>query len=275
MDGWVDWYKRVERAHGSTWQITYITDALTLSLSPMEKNDNLLRSIGYFWSDSLNCFLFSSGPMTPTLMDVSMILGLDVHSSCPTPFTLTECSYKKIVDKTTTVPACHAYVVAEHFENPSFFRLDIFRLDEETRAIFGTMISPCLLPVSMSTSNRINKPGYEFYQPVLVARQFGLNQTSLRLIIHEKILSRADLVEPLVASKAYTIFSELKLHVPEDLEFANTADGFSIWWDFWKSHLFRQAITSALSSIDPNYQATPEEVMSFHPFKFCSLSLNP
>jgi len=78
-----------------------------------------------------------------------------------------------------------------------------------------------------------------------------------------------------VASKAYTIFSELKLHVPEDLEFANTADGFSIWWDFWKSHLFQQAITSALSSIDPNYQATPEEVMSFHPFKLCSLSLNP
>ena len=39
--------------------------------------------------------------MTPTLMDVAMILGLDIHSSCPSAFDLSECSYK-IVDKSTT-----------------------------------------------------------------------------------------------------------------------------------------------------------------------------
>ena len=68
----------------------------------MEKDDNLLRSIGYFWSDSLNCFLFGSGPMTPTLMDVIMILGLDVQSTCPSPFHLIECPHKKIVEKGST-----------------------------------------------------------------------------------------------------------------------------------------------------------------------------
>ena len=101
MDGWVEWYNRVERAHSSSWQTTCIADVLTLSLSPMEKDDNLLRSIGYFWSDSLNCFLFGFGPMTPTLMDVVMILGLDVHSTCPSPFFLTECPHKKIVEKSS------------------------------------------------------------------------------------------------------------------------------------------------------------------------------
>jgi len=79
------------------------------------------------------------------------------------------------------------HMPSKQFENPSFFRLDIFSTDEETRAIFGIMATPCLLPVSMSTGNRINKPGYESYQPVLAARQLGLNQTSPRLIIHEKI----------------------------------------------------------------------------------------
>ncbi|WVZ83450.1 hypothetical protein U9M48_030596 [Paspalum notatum var. saurae] len=76
MEGWVDWYKRVEQAHGSIWQVTRIADALTLSLAPMDKDDNLLRSIGYFWSNSLNYFLFGSGPMTPTLMDVAMVKHL-------------------------------------------------------------------------------------------------------------------------------------------------------------------------------------------------------
>ena len=42
--------------------------------------------------------MFGCGPMTPTLIDAVMILGLDIHSTCPSPFALTECSHK-IVDK--------------------------------------------------------------------------------------------------------------------------------------------------------------------------------
>ncbi|KAK1693775.1 hypothetical protein QYE76_010472 [Lolium multiflorum] len=41
------------------------------------KNENILKTIGYFWSDALNCFMFGHGPMTPTLLDVAMITGLD------------------------------------------------------------------------------------------------------------------------------------------------------------------------------------------------------
>ena len=94
------------------------------------------------------------------------------------------------------------------------------------------MAIPCLLPVSMSTGNRINKPGYESYQPVLAARQLGLNQTSSRLIIHEKIQSRGDISDSLVATKAYSIFSDLELSIPGTMEFVYTADGFDRWWDF-------------------------------------------
>ena len=57
-----------------------IADALSLSLSPLDKDENLLKTIGYFWSDALNYFLFGHGPMTPTLLDVTMITGLDISS---------------------------------------------------------------------------------------------------------------------------------------------------------------------------------------------------
>jgi hypothetical protein len=127
-EGWVAWYNRVARVHQSTWEAIGIADALSLSLSPLEKNENLLKTIGYFWSDALNCFSFGHSLMTPTLMDVVMIT----------------------------------------------FRLDNFVADDSTRHLYSIMIHPCFLPLGMSTSNRIIKPSYESYQPVVAARQFGL-----------------------------------------------------------------------------------------------------
>jgi hypothetical protein len=91
----VTWYNRVAKTNHSTWETIGIADALSLSLSPLEKNENLLKTIGYFWSDALNCFLFGHRPMTPTLVDVVMIAGLDISSSYPSAFKLsskTECT---------------------------------------------------------------------------------------------------------------------------------------------------------------------------------------
>jgi hypothetical protein len=63
-------------------------------LSPLEKNENLLETIGYIWSNAVNCFLFGHWPMTPTLLDVVMITGLDISSSCPSAFRLPEVPFK-------------------------------------------------------------------------------------------------------------------------------------------------------------------------------------
>src|SRR5512141_1102759 len=35
----------------------------------------------YFWSNTINAFLFNQGHITPTLIDITMITGLDVTSS--------------------------------------------------------------------------------------------------------------------------------------------------------------------------------------------------
>jgi hypothetical protein len=59
-----------------------IADALSLSLSPPDKNENLLKTIGYFWSDD------------PTLMDVVMITGLDVASPSPSSYNLLKVPFR-------------------------------------------------------------------------------------------------------------------------------------------------------------------------------------
>jgi hypothetical protein len=82
------------RVHQSTWETIGIADALSLSLSPLDKNEKFLKTIGYFWSDALNYFLFGHSPMTPTPMDVVMITGLDIASPSPSTYSLPEVHFR-------------------------------------------------------------------------------------------------------------------------------------------------------------------------------------
>jgi hypothetical protein len=93
-EGWVSWYNRMVRVHKSTWEAIGIADTLSLSLFPLDKNENLLKTISYFWSDALNYFLFGYSPMTPTLMDVVMITGLDIASPRPSTYNLPEVPFR-------------------------------------------------------------------------------------------------------------------------------------------------------------------------------------
>ena len=47
----------------------------------MERNDSLLISTSYFWSNTLNAFVFGHGPMTITLADIYMLTGLRITGS--------------------------------------------------------------------------------------------------------------------------------------------------------------------------------------------------
>ena len=44
----------------------------------MERNDSFLIVASYFWSNTLNAFVFGHGPMTITLADVYMLSGLRI-----------------------------------------------------------------------------------------------------------------------------------------------------------------------------------------------------
>jgi hypothetical protein len=415
----VAWYNRVSKTHYATWETIGIADALSLSLSPLEKNENILKTIGYFWSDALNCFMFGHGPMTPTLLDVAMITGLDIASPSPSafklpkvPFTLsskkectswgaylnrymktkgpvterehtaflnfwlehfifcgpslaptknylslayelakgtqlglgklflgevyrslqlmsvklfsrktvktggpwwfiqlwaqlyfqhqipdfpslTTCTFPDVNGKDIRCtsygqalyglpgsrlipkeaagwfkiffqgldnPLFLPYTESANFENPISFRLDDFADDASTQHLYSIMIRPCFLPVGMSTSNRIIKPGYECYQPVVVARQLGLGQVPPHFFLHHLTASRAELPDIITGQRCYTFFDALAIPIPRDLRFSFTTDGFETWWSMWKTHVFRRALGPLLRELDAEYDIPADQV---------------
>jgi hypothetical protein len=70
-----------DSAKTSNWDSLRIAHCLELSLAETPKNENLLIAACHFWSNGVNAFLFGHGPMSPTLVDVYMITGLDVTGS--------------------------------------------------------------------------------------------------------------------------------------------------------------------------------------------------
>jgi len=52
-----------------------------LSIADMERKESLLIASSYFWSDTLNIFLFGHSPASPTLADVLILTGLDISTA--------------------------------------------------------------------------------------------------------------------------------------------------------------------------------------------------
>jgi hypothetical protein len=106
------------------------------------------------------------------------------------------------------------------------FRLANFAHDADTRRLYSIMVRPCLLPVGMSTSNRIIKLGYEFYQPVVATRQLGLGQVPPHFLLHFLTSNRVDLPDAVTTQRRYSLFSDLPLSVPANLVFTSSAVDF-------------------------------------------------
>jgi hypothetical protein len=102
-------------------------------------------------------------------------------------------SWFKVFYRGLDNPLFFPYAASDNFENLITFRLDNFANDDSTRHLYSIMIRPCFLPVGMSTSNRIIMPGYESYQPVVVARQLGLGKVPPHFFLHHLTESTADL----------------------------------------------------------------------------------
>jgi hypothetical protein len=173
-------------------------------------------------------------------------------------------------------PLFFPYAASDSFENLITFRLDSFANDDNTRHLHSIMICSCFLPVGMSTSNRIIKPGYKSYQPVVAARQLGLGQVPPHFFFHHLTESRAYLPDLITSQKCYSLFNDLHIPIPVDLSFTFSINGFRTWWSMWKDHIFRKALGPMLQQIDAEYEASEGEVFSLrtlHDLSF-NLSLN-
>jgi hypothetical protein len=152
------------------------------------------------------------------------------------------------------------YTAFNSFENLITFRLDNFADDDSTRHLYSIMIHHCFLPVGMSTSNRIIKPGYESYQPVIAARQLGLGQAPPHFFLHHLTESRVDLPDIVTSQKCYSLFDDLHIPIPVDLSFTFSINGFGTWWSMWKDHIFQKALGPVLQQIDAEHEASEGEV---------------
>jgi hypothetical protein len=152
------------------------------------------------------------------------------------------------------------YAAPDSFENPITFKLDSFADDDSTRHLYSIMIRPCFLPVGMSTSNRIIKPGYESYQLVVKAQQLGLGQVPPHFFLHHLTESRADLPHLVTSQKCHSLFDDLHIPIPIDLSFTFSTNGFGTWWSMWKDHIFQKALGPMLQKIDAEYEASEGEV---------------
>jgi hypothetical protein len=157
-------------------------------------------------------------------------------------------------------PLFFPYAASDSFENLITFGLDSFADDDSTRHLYSIMIHPCFLPVSMSTSNRIIKPGYESYQPVIAARQLGLGQVPPHFFLHHLTESRGDLPDLITTQKCYSLYDDLHIPIPVDLSFTLSTNGFRTWWSMWKDHIFRKALGPMLQQIDAEFEASEGEV---------------
>ena len=79
--GWRNWYLRISASKRADWDRYEIDQCIDLSLSNMARNESILIAASYFWSDTLNAFLFGHGLMMPTLADVVMLTGLNIYAS--------------------------------------------------------------------------------------------------------------------------------------------------------------------------------------------------
>lgn len=79
--GWRNWFNRMAAHKRVFWEENDIAQCLTVSLAEMERNNSLLIAATHFWLDAINAFIFKQGPMTPTLADVLMLTGLNIHSA--------------------------------------------------------------------------------------------------------------------------------------------------------------------------------------------------
>ena len=87
--GWRNWFRRKANVQRTIWEQYDISQCLNLSLSEMIRNEPMLIAAYYFCSDAINAFMFNHGSMTPTLIDVVMLTGLNIHAP-DRPFHLLE-----------------------------------------------------------------------------------------------------------------------------------------------------------------------------------------
>ncbi|KAM2608903.1 hypothetical protein TB1_037178 [Malus domestica] len=72
---WAAWVVRMERLFGEQWKALGIYDAILLSSMEIVPDKELLQAALYFWCSATNTMVLPLGPIGPTILDITAILG--------------------------------------------------------------------------------------------------------------------------------------------------------------------------------------------------------
>ncbi len=154
------------------------------------------------------------------------------------------------------------YADSMDFELPADFRFEDINHEkfQQSREVFTTAISPCILPVGIHQGRNI-QVSYEFYHPMTSARQFGMGQLPIGLYFADKIQCRGDISSTLIMDRLLNIPGP-QLGSIENIELARSRNrAFDRWWSEWKLHLFHQSASMYMTDLFPD--AIPQVNLHF------------
>ena len=109
-----------------------------------------------------------------------------------------------------------------------------------------------------------NLPTYEFYNPLFVARQFGLGQLPPQLFFKDILRPKEDISEVLEASRVFQLGLDLPslfFHDWTKVSFFSTL--FDSWWQEWHSHLFYRLVHPLCIALDGEFASDREVTCHF------------
>lgn len=157
------------------------------------------------------------------------------------------------------------YLADSEFELPADLNLGLLNEDIVSREIFMISVSPCLLPIGIFQS-RNTSLSYEFYNPMVAARQCGIGQLPINLYFHRLIEKRGTISFALLMNKIL----ETEIPILGDCDRLNLNIfvhlSFQSWWHEWTNHIFHQAakfyLTELINNISPQVPDAPAPSVS-------------
>ena len=121
------------------------------------------------------------------------------------------------------------------------------------------IISPRVLPVNFTTGKDIHS--YEFYNPLVAARQLGFGQVPPSLFFVGKVQFREALNSSLSYSRLKDLEPDIDMTLLASWQISPLAATLFIqWWSEWQEHIFCKSANLYCMALDNNCQSGENEV---------------
>ncbi|XP_075508029.1 uncharacterized protein LOC142544888 [Primulina tabacum] len=115
-DCWIEWIDRLEPHFGRQWRHQGLWPLVMVSKVKITRQSILFDFILRFWSPSCNVFILPFGPLSITLYDISLLLGLPVLGA-DSPYFIDDFAAPALAHTRYCYPSYRA-VVKEWFSHP-------------------------------------------------------------------------------------------------------------------------------------------------------------